>query len=388
VNVLWVSPYPLFGGPHNAILQIAEPLRARGWESTVLLPEEPGDAAERVRSGGVETVLRPLHRLQASRDLRAHLRLAAGFRGDVARIGALIGERRCDLVVHTGIEPQAAVAARRNGVAIVWQVLASRPPRPVRAAWMSLIRRWADAVMFNGREIERMYVGKRPMELPCFQVDWAVDPERFRADPGRGASVRARMGVPAGALFVGTVGNLVPMKGIEYFIRAAALIHRRRPDSWFLISGSTYTDHDGYRARLQEEIRGSGVPAERFIWTDGPPDERYPALDLMLITSLPRSEGTTTTALESMACETPVVATNVGSVPEIVIDGVTGTIVPPCDSEALAAATLALADDPRRVRKLGAEGRRQVIDRHSLEALTETHVQAFEAAVSHRRSSH
>ena len=54
----------------------------------------------------------------------------------------------------------------------------------------------------------------------------------------------------------------------------------------------------------------------------------------------------TTTAVESMACETPVVATDVGSVPEIVIDGVTGTIVPPRDPEALAAATLVAGRRP------------------------------------------
>ena len=76
------------------------------------------------------------------------------------------------------------------------------------------------------------------------------------------------------------------MKGIEYFIRAAALIHRRRPDSWFLISGSTYSGPPPTTwQRLQEEIRASGVPPERFIWADGPPDDRYPALDLMLIAS-------------------------------------------------------------------------------------------------------
>jgi glycosyltransferase involved in cell wall biosynthesis len=386
VNLLWVSTYPVFGGPHNAIVQIADPLRARGWESVALLPDEPGNAAERLRDGGVETVLLPQHRVKASPDPRVYLSLAANFRSEVAGIAELIAEHHCDLVVLTGVDLQAAVAARRHGAAIVWQVLAGRPPRPVRMAWMSLIRRWADAAMFNGREIERTYVGSRQLGVPSFQVRWAVDTYRFRPDAARRASARAEMGVPEGALFVGTVGNIVPMKGIEYFIRAAALIHRRRPDSWFLISGSTYGDHDAYPAQLREEIRYSGVPADRFIWVDGPPDDRYPALDLMLITSLPRSEGTTTTALESMACETPVVATNVGSVPEIVLDGVTGTVVPPQDSEALADATLALAGDPSRMEKLGAEGRRRVIERHSLEMLTQTHLSAFEAALSHRRS--
>ena len=67
----------------------------------------------------------------------------------------------------------------------------------------------------------------------------------------------------------------------------------------------------------------------------------------MVIASLPRSEGMPTTAVESIASETPVVATDVASVPEVVIDGVTGVIVPSCDADALAAATLELAGDPQ-----------------------------------------
>ncbi|HRC62745.1 MAG TPA: hypothetical protein PLX85_05920, partial [Dehalococcoidia bacterium] len=49
MNLLHVVHYPVFGGPHNQALRLAEPLRRRGWETTVLLPDEPGNAAERLR---------------------------------------------------------------------------------------------------------------------------------------------------------------------------------------------------------------------------------------------------------------------------------------------------------------------------------------------------
>lgn len=384
VNVLWVSPYAVYGGPHNAIRQLAEPLRARGWNSTVLLPTEPGNAAERLQAAGVETVQIPFHHLQASLDPRVHIAMTSAFRSEVGTITRLLRERRYDLVVLTGVDLQAAVAARRTGAAIVWQVLASRPPRPVRAAWMTLIRRWADSTMFSGREIERMYVGRRPLKVSSYQWIPAADPDRFQPSRARGAATRARLGVPNDAPFVGSVANLVPMKGLEFFIRGAAIIHRRRPDSWFLIAGSRYPEHADYPARLHEEIERSGVPSERFVWADEFPDHLYPALDLMVIASLPRSEGTTTTAVEAMACETPVVATNVASVPEVVVDGLTGVIVPPCDGNAIAEAALSLINDPVRMRELGAEGRRRVIERHTPEVSADTHVQAFEAALSHR----
>jgi glycosyltransferase involved in cell wall biosynthesis len=87
-----------------------------------------------------------------------------------------------------------------------------------------------------------------------------------------------------------------------------------------------------------------------------------------------------------MACETPVVATDVASVPEVVVDGETGVIVPPRDSGAIAAAALALIHDPERIRRLGSEGRRSVIRRHTPGLLANAHVQAFEGALRHKTS--
>jgi glycosyltransferase involved in cell wall biosynthesis len=186
---------------------------------------------------------------------------------------------------------------------------------------------------------------------------------------------------------VGTVANLNPMKGIEYFIRAASRVFEENPNSWFLINGSTYETHRAYTAALYDEAEGSGVPSERFIWTDGLPQDSYVALDVTLITSRPRSEGISTTAPESLACEVPVVATDVGSVREVVRDGVTGVIVPPDSPEALARETLQLAADPALRRRLGGAGRREVAEHHSIEATASTCDRAFRAALERRSAA-
>ena len=153
------------------------------------------------------------------------------------------------------------------------------------------------------------------------------------------------------------------------------------PDSWFLINGSTYETHRAYTAALHREAEASSVPSERFIWTDGLPQNHYVALDVTLITSRPRSEGISTTAPESLACEVPVVATDVGSVREVVRNGVTGVIVPPDSPEALARETLRLAADPALRRRLGEAGRREVAEHHSMEAIASVCDQAFRAAL-------
>ncbi len=382
MRALWVFHFPVFGGPHNAAVEVREPLADLGWETVAALTDEPGNAKGRLTEGGLETVTMPLHRLRASRDPRDNLRTAAAFRREVRALEQLIRSRGCDVVVVTGLmNPHGAIAGRRAGVPVVWQVLDTRTPPIPRAAAMTLVRRWADSVMFTGRAVEELHVGRRPLPLPAFQFSGGVNTSRFSPDPELRVRTRRRLGVPEDALFVGSVANLNPMKGIEFFIRAASRVFRENPDSWFLINGSTYETHRAYTAGLHREIEASGVPAERFIWIDGPPDEQYAALDVTLVTSRPRSEGTTTTVLESLACEVPVVATDVGAIREVVQDGMTGMVVPPDSPKALAGATLRLAADPALIRRLGEAGRRLVAEQHSVETTASIYDRAFRAAM-------
>ena len=72
---LFVIHYAQYGGPHNQALRLAGPLRERGWETVVLLPDEEGNAAERLRAAGVETLTVPLGRIRATRSPEPHLRL-------------------------------------------------------------------------------------------------------------------------------------------------------------------------------------------------------------------------------------------------------------------------------------------------------------------------
>jgi glycosyltransferase involved in cell wall biosynthesis len=382
MRALWVLHFPVYGGPHNTAVGVREPLAGLGWETVAALTDEPGNAERRLTEGGLETVTLPLHRLRASRNPRDNLRTAAAFRREVRALERLIRTRSCDLVVVTGLmNPHGALAARRAGVPVVWQVLDTRTPPIPRSAAMTRVRRWADSVMFNGRAVEELHVGGRPLNIPSFQFTGGVDLKRFRPDPELRTKARRRFGVPEDALFVGTVANMNPMKGIEFFIRAASRVFKENRDSWFLINGSTYETHRAYAAALHREAEASGVPSERFIWTDGLPQNHYAALDVTLVTSRPRSEGTTTTAPESLACEVPVVATDVGAVREVVRNGVTGVVVPADSPEALARETLRLAADPALRRRLAEAGRRDVTQHHSMEATASVCDRAFRASL-------
>jgi glycosyltransferase involved in cell wall biosynthesis len=385
VRVLWINPFPVFGGPHNFVLTLNEPLRSEGVQSVFLLPSEPGSAADRLRAGGVEVLTTRLHRLRRTLDPRRHAALVAYFASEVVAIRRLMNRGRYDIVVLLGLtNPHAALAGRLEDLPIVWQVLDTATPPPVRAALMPLVRRWSDAVMFNGHALEAMHCRGLPLRQPVTFFTAPVDTDRFRPrEAAERTRLRAQLKIPRDAPVVGTVANINPMKGIEWFLRAAIRIHAARPDAWFVICGQDYLTHTRYRAQLEHEMGASPVPPERWIRVQGEPDPYYPTFDVKLITSVPRSEGRTTTGPEAMACGIPVVATDVGAVREVVEHGRTGVVVPPLDADALANATLELLSNPELRARLGGEGRRLAVERYGIRPSLDVHMEALNAGLRH-----
>jgi glycosyltransferase involved in cell wall biosynthesis len=385
MKVLCVVHSPFFGGPHNEALRLEEPLRRRGWEIEVAIPDEPGSAAARLEEAGVRVHSLPLSRLRASLDPRLLTGFARDFRPSVGSLERTIEDTCADVVQIGGlVNPHAAFAARRAGAAVVWQIVDSRAPAPLRRVAMPLVRRLADAVMFDGEALITLHGGRESLSMPVFVYFPPVDTKRFAPSAERRREVRNELGISANAPVVGTVSSLNPMKGVEYFLDAAAQVAAARPGAWFVVVGGVPASHRAYGERLRERANELGL-ANSIVFAGERADvERwYPAFDVDLITSLPRSEGTTTTALEAQACGVPVVATRVAAVGEVVADGVTGLLVPPERPQAIADAVLwLLADDELRA-GMGAAGREAAIERFDAERAAEVYVEAYEAALAH-----
>jgi len=165
------------------------------------------------------------------------------------------------------------------------------------------------------------------------------------------------------------VGHLSRIKGYPAFLRAASRVARDLDGCAFVAVGDETTDK-GCRADLERLVRELGIRSSvHFLgWRNDVP-EVLRAADVMALPSL--DEGLPLAVLEAMACARPVVATPVGGVPEAVVDGETGILVPPDDPEALAAALLRLLRDPELGRRMGEAGRRRVEAHFSLDRFVE-----------------
>src|SRR5258708_34058877 len=151
------------------------------------------------------------------------------------------------------------------------------------------------------------------------------------------------------------------MKGIQYFLVGAAVLAKLFPDVYFL------NDGDGAnRPELEEQANAMGL-AGRVHFTGFRVDvpELLREASVSVLPSL--SEGLSNSLLESMACGVPVIAARVGGNPEVVEHGVTGFLVAPKDSGALADATARLLEDRDLALQFGQAGKRRVTELFSVE---------------------
>lgn len=162
---------------------------------------------------------------------------------------------------------------------------------------------------------------------------------------------RAAIGAPDGTFVVGTVTRLMPSKGNEYLVEAAADVLRRRPDARVYIAGE-----GDLRPALEAQAASLGL-GDRLVFLGFQRDVAavLSALDLVVFPSL--WEGTPLTAFEALAMGKPIVATDADGLAEILSDRVDAHIVPKRNAAQLADAIVALANDPARRATLGARAR-------------------------------
>jgi glycosyltransferase involved in cell wall biosynthesis len=174
---------------------------------------------------------------------------------------------------------------------------------------------------------------------------------------------RSALGLPTDRPIVAIAGQVAEVKGIWEFVEAAHLL--RATDACFAVLGDDLRTNGAVRKEMEAKVAALGL-ADRFRFLgfrkDAP--EIVQAFDIVAVPS--RVEPFGLSSLEAMAAGRPVVASRVGGIPEVVIDRQTGTLVPPGDASALAAAIAPLLKDPLTRDALGREGRRRAETSFSL----------------------
>jgi len=348
MKVCLVSPYDFLhpGGVSEHVRHLSEQLRRRGHEAIVLAPSSKvGD------DHGIAGYVR-IGRSVPVRGNGSVARLALSFHL-VRRVRALLAESDFDVVhYHEPLVPALPITVLRfhRGANVgTFHAMARRNlgyyyGRPFLKRYFNRLHACI-AVSAPARDFIARY----------FNADFRIVPNGIdctRFSPELPPLPAARTEGKATILFV---GRLEPRKGFPTLLEAYARLRRTRADARLVVVG------DGpMRWGYEAEVQGMGIPDVEFCGhVSAELLPRYYASADIFGAPATKGESFGIVLLEAMASGVPVVASAIAGFSQVVDAGVTGTLVPPRDSEAWSAALQALLDDPRLRHDMGAAGVRR-----------------------------
>jgi glycosyltransferase involved in cell wall biosynthesis len=358
------------GGGERAVFQLASGLRQSGFRVFVVtLREDPDREAYRLCEGITVMAFSSFFSLGA-------LRVAQKLR-------RLIQTEQIS-IVQTFFESADTFGALVAYLAGVRCIISSRRDmgilrtRKHRAAYRVIGSKYK-AVLAVSDEVRRWHQAEdRLSQAQMHTIHNGLTLDHFESHQTRYQQRLAHQ-LPPDVPLVTTIANINAWKGVDVFIRAAAIVHKTHPEATFAIAGQ-WTDLDLTASLQRLAIRlgvGSCVHFIGYIRNVAPL-----LLSSDVFALLSRSEGFPNVVLEAMAARLPVVATRVGGTPEVVQDNATGFLVPNEDAEAAAThITTLLSDEPLR-RQLGDAGRQRVEEMFSLDQMIRKHVELYDAFLS------
>ena len=209
-------------------------------------------------------------------------------------------------------------------------------------------------------------------------VSLGTDLHRFDPSLFSQPDARSFFGLQYDLKIIGVLGRLDPGKGQEVFLRAIPQVIKHHPQTLFVIAGDETAGEPGYKASLKKICREIGADRHvQFIpFTDDVP-RLMAALDIFVLPSFAETYGLV--VIEAMAMEKPVVATNAGGVPEILIDGKTGLLVEPRNADAIAHAIVKILDDDKLRVAIGSSARKDALRRFSMDSCVDGMLGLFAA---------
>ena len=379
-TVLYLDHTGKLGGAEFALARLMRSLDRNIVDPVVLFAED-GAAVRLLRDTGVESHVLEMggQVLKARKDsLKALAILHPGrFFGLLAysyKVARFAKERKVQIIHTNSLKAHVygGLAGWIAGIPVVWHIRDFIDRSYLPQAAVVCIRTLARfipsyVIAVSNSVMEKLHLGGSHKVSPTDQAG-----ERPSAKPGNLASLVVHDGLSDGELVdrddeefskqwpetvrIGIVGRLAPWKGQHVFLEAAAALLKAGHKVRFKIVGAPLFGEDDYEKELHELVKSLGI-AEQVEFMGFQSDIPAVLRDLeILVHASTSADPCPNTILEGMAAGLPVVGSNGGGVPELIVDGETGLLVPMGDSQGLASALKSLLDDPLRARRMGHGG--------------------------------
>jgi len=356
------------GGPAIHTILLTARLNNEGFESTLVTGVEgkyEGNMLDLAAAKGVKPIIIP--------QLRRNIGPIGGFIA-LFKLYRLMRREKPDIVhTHTATAGLLGrLAAKLAGVPVILHTFHGHvlhgyfgPLQSKALVWMErVLALLSDRIVTvsEGQRQELAGYGIAPLEKITV-VPLGFELEELLACESHRGELRRELGLTDGNKLVGIVARLVPIKNHHLFLQAAQVVAEAMPQVRFLVVG------DGeLREELEVYARDLRLDGKVLFtgWRRDLPC-LYADLDVVALTSI--NEGTPVSLIEALAAGVPVVATAVGGVPDVVVDGETGYLVEAGDVKGLAEAIIELLRNPGKAREMGQKGREAIYPKFAAQTL-------------------
>ncbi len=355
-HILFIQPYAsLVGGVDSVLLQLVQGLDPAKYRAFVML-SAPTPYAEKYEAAGATVLYGPLAVFGKPTDPLYYFRNIRQLLRSVRVIRRYVREYRIDLIHSHKMETIGANAVGRMLRIPTVQTVHELARRPLFAyrfvGWLNHLLNDKVIVLCERSKIMFRWGGRESAKL--VKIYNGISEAASGGGSAGSQTIREQLGLADGDRIVIAVARLSPMKGLEYLIEAAACWQPRHPEIKVVIVGDVaFENEKPYKERLQRKVRECGLEGTVFMTglrRDVP--DLLCQSDLLVLPSV--YDIFPTVILEAMRAGLPVVATDVGGVPEMVREGC-GRLVPPEQAEALAEAVVATLSGDYRT--MGARAR-------------------------------
>ncbi len=370
-NILHILFYTGLYGAEQSVLTLIQQLSLRGYRSVVAV-YQPGPLTQMLDSMQIPVVYVPSFKpwlpnagVPAWKRSLFNVYHLPSLLKSAFKLRQVIKDYNIDLV-HTGSVTliDGALAAKLAGIPHIWHIRETIESHRTLTFFLGtgaaryLIKQFSTRVLANSAAIAKPYLSSENDRQKVRVVYNGINLTLYD-EPFSRAKLLQELGLPEIAPIVGMVAQLMPLKRHEDFIRAAALINKAYPEIYFICIGGNPDLDDNYMVFLRKLVHDLGLE-NRLIWLEHQNNIHrvFQALDIVVLPSQEESFGRV--LVEAMAAKKPVVATKVGGIPEIVIHGQTGYLVPIYQPQTLAEKILALLQNPQLAQAMGQAGRQRV----------------------------
>ena len=345
-RVLLLAWAPFFSGAERALVLTVQQFDKARYVPHVLVGTS-GDTLTALRDAGVSCEVAPLAHLDRRRPL-AWLRSVWQVVNAARRIGASL--------IHANDVPShqpGGYAAKLLRIPAITHV--RFPDRHEGFSWF--LRSGFDRALFVSEYLRADALAASP-QLFAGKSDVLYDGVAAPPLPSdeQKTALRRSLGLADDEVVIALTGQVAEVKGIWDFVEAAGVLCQAAPTARFVVLGDDLKGQGALRRAMEERVAALGL-SDRFVFLGFRPDapRLIPAFDIVAVPSHVEPLGNAT--LEAMAAGRPVVGSRVGGIPEMIVDGETGILVPPKDPHSLARGLERLVGSPELRRALGQAGR-------------------------------